>query len=139
MDCLKDYLIEKNHPELDNIPTSDLNEILKNFYSEVRKKTNDLDNQDDAEMSGEYKNSTPRAIRAVLVRYFKDTRGIDIIRNEQFISSNEMFLAMTKTNKEKGLGDINSYPPINEADLSLITEYFKKKMYGAPDPGYSNR
>ena len=48
--------------------------------------------------------------------------------------SNEMFLAMTKSNKEKGLGSIASYPPIVESDMNTIIEYFKK-MYGNPDPG----
>ena len=37
-------------------------------------------------------------------------RGIDIIKNEQFIKANDMFLAMTKVNKEQGLGEIESYP-----------------------------
>ena len=45
-----------------------------------------------------------------------------------------MFLAMTKVNKQNGLGDIVSYPPIEDADMRKISDYFKQKMYSNPDP-----
>ena len=36
-----------------------------------------------------------------------------------------MFTAMTKANKEVGLGDVESYPPIEEADMRTLTAYIK--------------
>ena len=45
-----------------------------------------------------------------------------------------LLLSITKVNKEKGLGEINSYPPINDADMKKLAQYFKQKMYGDPDP-----
>ena len=41
---------------------------------------------------------------------------------------------MTRSNKEKGLGNISSYPPIVDPDMDLIVKDFKAKMYGNPDP-----
>ena len=46
VDCFKDYLVENNYPQLAKIATSDLNDVLKNFYSEVRKKKTNPDDSD---------------------------------------------------------------------------------------------
>ena len=74
--------------------------------------------------------------RSALTRYFKDERSIDIIRNEKFLKYNEMFVAVAKVNKELGLGNIESYPPINDADHKKLSQYFKIKMHANPDPKY---
>ena len=128
VNCFKEYFIECNHLQLEYIPNGDLPNILMNFCREVKKKkpVNDKDTE-------KYKNTTFRYICGGLAQYLKDTRKIDIIKNEDFLCTNEMFLAKTKVNRENGLGDINSYPPIVPIDLKLISEYFKKKMYGNPN------
>ena len=131
VNCLKGYLIEKNHPDLNNIPNIELNEILGNFYTELKKKKVDTN---DEQTSDEYRNTTLRCIRGALVHYFKDIRGIDIIKNETFLTSNEMFLAMMKVNKEKGLGDIVSYRPVVPTDMQKIAEYIKRVMYRDQNP-----
>ena len=41
---------------------------------------------------------------------------------------------MTRVNKEKGLGEIVGFPPIEGAHFKAISEYFKIKMYGNIDP-----
>ena len=51
-----------------------------------------------------------------------------------FIEANDMFFALTNVNKEKGLGDVSSYPPIVEADMKKLRDFFKATMYGNPDP-----
>ena len=44
-----------------------------------------------------------------------------------------MFICMTKVNKENCLGDIESYPPVEEADVEKLTQHFKDKINGPPD------
>ena len=44
-----------------------------------------------------------------------------------------MFLGMTKINKE-GLGEIISYPPIKDADMKTLKEYFQFNMTGNANP-----
>ena len=58
---------------------------------------------------------------AALTRNFKKDRGIDIINNKLFVGANMMFTAITKANKEIGLGDVESYSPIEDADLRMLT------------------
>ena len=100
---------------------------MLNFYPELKKKKRNQSDENDVENTAEYKNSTLRAIRAVLVRYFKDTRRVDIIHSEMVIKANDMFLALTNINKEKGLGYISSYPPIVDTDMKKLRDYFKVK------------
>ena len=129
VNCFKDYLIEQNHPNFEDIPNTDLPNILKNFYSKVKKRKTVTDGQD----SEDYNNTTFRCIHGGHSYYFKDTHKTDIIKNKDFLCANDMFLAMAKVNKQNGLGNINSYPPIVPSDLKLISDYFKRKMYGNPD------
>ena len=68
------------------------------FYCELRKKK--LVDPDDPD-SRNYKTSTLKAICGALARFFKDERGINIIKNETFLKPNDMFTAMTKVNKEQ--------------------------------------
>ena len=105
---------------------------MLNFHPELKKKKPNQSDGNDVENIAAYKNSTLRAIRAVLVRYFKDTKRVHII--QMFIEDNDMFLALINVNKEKGLGDVSSYPTIVDTDMKKLRDYFKAKMYGNPDP-----
>ena len=122
--CFTDYLIEKSHPTIDQLSDVQLDQILETFYAEVKKK-------DDGTY---YRTSSLPCLRAALTRYFKEKRQIDIIKSDVFLKSNMMFQAMMKVNKEDGFGEVRSYPPILHADITKITQYFKTKMYGNPDP-----
>lgn len=122
--CFQDYLSEKNLADAYTIPTSDLPDILEQFYTELRK----------ADGQGEYKISTLKCIRAALNRFFKETCSLDIIANPKFIRSNEMFQGVTKKAKEEGRGETNSMPPIEPEDLQRISEYFQQNMNGPPNP-----
>lgn len=138
--CFTDYLLEKDLPKIENISTETLPFILEQFYSEVRKKESTAsppneqateEEKDDAKL---YKNTTLKAIRAALTRYFKETKSIDIINNESFIRANEIFDGMQKINKEKGKGNVISKPPIDDCDLMKISHYFRQGMNGPPNP-----
>ena len=49
-------------------------------------------------------------------------------KNEMFLRADDMFTSQTKVNKEVGLGEIESYPHINDADLILAVDYFNKNI-----------
>ena len=68
---------------------------------------------------------------------FKEQQ-IDIIKNELFVKCNDILKGFTNNKKEKGLGEMVSYPPIEDPDLVLITAYFERKMEGPPDPKNSS-
>ena len=44
-----------------------------------------------------------------------------------------MFTGITKMNKEKGLGEIESNPPIEAPDMAKLTNYFKQNLTGPPN------
>ena len=130
-------MIEKTYPPLNELTNKQLALILCDFYVEVKKKNVEDYEEEDAEqeeLKTSYKTTTLHAIRGALTRYFKDTRQIDIRSDPMFIKANEMFLGKMKQNKQKGLGKIDNKPPINDSDLKLIAEYFKKTMAGPPNP-----
>ena len=91
--------------------------MLEDFYIEVKKKNTNPDDPN----KGAYKTQTLKCIHAALGRFFKEHRGIDIIKNELFIKANDIFLGMTKDNKQKGLREVGSYPPIDESDVKTLT------------------
>ena len=41
-----------------------------------------------------------------------------------------MFEGVTKINKEVGLGNIRSHPPIDDSDPCKLNDYFKQEMEG---------
>ena len=146
VDCLKDYLDEKNLPPIDLLTEQNLPEILSDFYTELKKKgksskTKKVTKQSDeptvsnttdgnTESSDEYKNSTLNCIRAALNRHFKETLGIDIIKNTNFTKTNEMFRGVAKQGRREGRGDITSKEPITEIDMEKLSSYFVTNMQG---------
>lgn len=138
LNCFTEYLEEKNLPLIETIEKEALPAILEQFYSEVRiketKNSPESVEDDDEDTSRLYKNTTLKAIRGALARYFKETLSIDIISSEPFIRANQIFEGVQKINKEKGKGNIVSKPPIDDTDLAKITEYFKAGMAGPPNP-----
>lgn len=137
INCFTDYLQEKELPTIDELTIQNLPGILEQFYSEVRKKEVRDDPEGAAENSEElgklYKNTTLKAIRSALTRYFKDKLCIDIISNEAFIRANSIFAGIQKINKALGKGNVVSKPPLEDIDLKKITDYFKEGMSGPPN------
>ena len=150
INCFKDFLFETGLPELDLLQPKDLPEILENFYSSVCKKPKDepSESEEQGAVGGVskgpdlpkrdtkycYKNTTMKAIRAGLNRYFKEKFSIDIINNESFIRANALFSGVLQMNKEQGLGDIVSKSDISDADMEILRMRFNASLSGAPDP-----
>ena len=136
--CLREYLIKKHLPNIEDLSNPDLAEVLGNFYLEAKKKKvqygEDPDDREQQEISESYKTTSLRAARGAFTRFFKDERKIDIRTHEDFIESNQIFLSQTKVNKEKGLGKIDSKPAITDQDMKKIHEYFKWIIQGAVNP-----
>ena len=134
--CLNDYLKEKQLPNIDDITTEDLPSVLGDFYFSARKKRISEDGttpSPDKIRLTYYKNSSLKSGRAALNRYFKGTRGIDIISSEKFIKSNQMFQAVTKKGKKEGRGETESKQPISDEDMSTLSTYFINSMRGPPN------
>ena len=141
--CFKEYLTEKQLKPKEQLSNAELASVLSDFYVELRKKkvkkiTHKLGQDgkvvpehDDRDY---YKNTSLKCLRAALNCHFKATRNIDIINNEIFIQSNEMFQGVTKKGKCKGRDEIESKLPIEEEDMEKISNYFKKNMRGPPNP-----
>ena len=134
MNCFKKYLNKKKLPGADDIPNADLPEILESFYCEVEKSAGKTSAKFEDDEQKTYKNTTMRTIRAALARYYHDNRSIDIITNEAFVRSNQIFKGIQKINKKKGFGKIESKSPITETDMEKITNYFLTHMNGPPNP-----
>ena len=100
--CLKEYLIEKQLPELDLLTNEQLGEILGNFYVEAKKKKvgylpeGEDENNPESASNDNYKTTSLRAARGAFTRYFRDSRKIDIRTHPDFLESNEIFIGKTK-------------------------------------------
>lgn len=143
LNCFKDYLLEKNYNTMEELTNDELPLVLEQFYTEVRKKEGKSnperekampENDDDDDPNRLYKNTTLKAIRGALARYFKEKRSIDIISSEKFLRANEIFQGVQTINKQFGKGNIVNKPPIDDADLAKITEYFETGMNGPTNP-----
>ena len=110
IDVFKTFLSERNLPEVEEISDLDLPNAIEDFYVSLRskrkleekeaKKSIEDDKEDSQDTVSDlnddnedcmYSNSTMKAIRAALNRYFKDTRKIDITSNAAFINANGIF------------------------------------------------
>ena len=120
--------MRKNYANLEDIENDDLPNILTNFYTEVSKKKKGVNGD------FEYKNTTLKCIRAAINRHFRETQSLDIIADHHFIAANEMFKGIQQKGKNEGRGEVESLPSIEEGDFQKLSNYFKEKMQGPPDP-----
>ena len=119
------YLSAKQLPEADDIPPKDIDGILHSYYSAIQPQLKDDEN--DAVQ-------TTKCICTALNHYFRKNRGIDIVKDTDFVRSNEMFKAICIESKKSGKGVKKSYPPISPIDLERIAEYFCYDHITNPDP-----
>ena len=92
------------------VSKSKLNEILKNFYVEVRK----VD-------GGQYKKNTLNSIRFGLQRKFKQLNSdMDIIADTDFTECNLTFKAQCVQLKKNGLANTDHKPPISPEDIQKL-------------------
>ena len=97
---LKKYLHVKSLPKLEDIVVVDLPEILFNFYIEIKPKNNE-----------DYAVQTLKCIRTALNRYFKIEKGIDIIKNPEFVRPNEMFKGVCVQRSQEIYRENNIFRP----------------------------
>lgn len=122
MKCLNDYISEKEIAKsIDDITDDKLPDLLFDFYTEVRSTKNQT-----------YKNTTLRCLRAGINRYIKEKRSINIVEDQRFIKSNEMFKGVQKEGKKIGKGSIKHKEIIESEDMERLRDFFTRYM--APDP-----
>ena len=102
MGCFREYLTQKQLSQPEAIEVVDLPEILETFYSEVQKKGRNK-NKENVEEEESYKNTTLRTMRAAIARFYRETRSLDIISNENFIRANAVFTGIQKITKRRVL------------------------------------
>jgi len=110
---LRAYLSEKEEePDFENYTPSQLNSVLSRFYLDTR--------TSDGQM---YKTSSLENFRYGLNRYLKappHLKTFDIIKDSDFLSSNESFKTAISELKTVGKGDVQHYPAIEECDLRKL-------------------
>ena len=119
----KHFLHVKNYSSIEDIQTSDLAQILFEFYNSPQPQKKD-----------DYTVQSLKCICTGLNRYFRKERGIDIAKDSMFVKANEMLKAVQVDAKKKGLGVKRSYLPITPVDLERIAEYFCHDHVTKPDP-----
>ena len=118
-----DYLALKQLPSLEELEISQLDDILSDFYCQVKP----IKEED-------YAVQTLKCMRSSLNRWFRKEKGIDIVTDPRFVKANEMMKAVQVNSKKKGKGVCKSYPPITPIDLERIAEYFSHDHVTLPSP-----
>ena len=121
--CFELYLKEKGLGDEPSITDAELPGILTNFYTDLRKTDGDL-----------YKISSLKSLCAGLNRHFKQTRGIDIVQDKEFLKPNKLFDAVKVDTKKKGKGVTVSKKAIRNDDMRVVAEYFSYNQRLKPDP-----
>ena len=117
------FLQLKGLSKVEDLDDSELSEVLFDYYSSVQPQKKD-----------EYSVQSLKCMRAGLNRYFKKSRGIDIIADPAFVKANQMFEAVKVDAKKNGRGVKKSTPAISDIDLERIAEYFCHDHISRPDP-----
>ncbi|XP_071480598.1 uncharacterized protein KIAA1958-like [Diadema antillarum] len=86
-----------------------LDGLLSQFYAGARNKKGEL-----------YSKKSMQAIRFGLQRHFMETRGVDIVKGEQFPRSNKTFKALLVKLKASGKANVKHHPPITSDDMVRI-------------------
>ena len=122
---LNEYIRQKNgglQLTIDDIGTEELPQVMYEFYTDARYKSSN-----DGKLE-KYKNTTLNSIRAGINRHLKDTRGVDIMKDERFVKSNQMFKAVKKENKKDGHGNVDHKISITASDMEKLDRYFRGYM-----------
>lgn len=113
VNVFKSWLKEQLKPEeFENLSKSDLAVVLREFYATVR--TAD---------SQHYSMSSYVCMRAGINRYINDPpyrRNFNIMRDSEFNSANNVFLATLKKLKKEGKDATESHPAISPVDMQKL-------------------
>ena len=104
-----DYVKEKKLTEPEE--KKELAQTLKTICVEARKKE-----------GSSYSMGTLKTLRFGLDRYFKSTRGIEIINDVEFNEANKVFTAQCIQLKKDGQAKVQHKPPILDDDLKKLYE-----------------
>ena len=117
----REYLQVSELPQLEMIDTAQLPDILKDWFFNICRTDDD-----------DYKVSTMKCARAALNRYFKETRGLNIIEHPDFTQVCEYFKGIIKDHRAKGLGKTDSKPPMEPEDMEKLQHHFVSKTQVNP-------
>ncbi|XP_043936510.1 uncharacterized protein LOC122809249 [Protopterus annectens] len=95
--------------DIKTAPAEEINSVLRKFYGEVRNGT-----------GAEYSVSSLFELRAGLNRYINSpdvNRGLNIISDPQFTSSNNVFVAVVKRCRKERENLVAHHPALSESDL----------------------
>ena len=124
---LKHFIQVKSLPELIDQDAVQLDNVLSDYYCAVQAQKNS------DEIKEKYSVQSLKCMRAALNRHFRKQQGIDIVKDQDFIKSNEMFKAVCVESKKAGKGVKKLYPLISQIDLERIAEYFCYDHVAKPD------
>ncbi|PIK42410.1 hypothetical protein BSL78_20736 [Apostichopus japonicus] len=109
--------------DFEQLDVPELASLLRRFYGEVRK-------QD----GSSYANKTYRGLRAAIHRHLTGApynRHVNIMRDKDFQSANNVYIGMMKKIKREGLDVSCQKPPISEGDLKTM---FESKVLSTDNP-----
>lgn len=110
VNVLREYLKEKElETNFEDFDKSFLNNVLRKFYVEVRKRDGDF-----------YKKSALNSIRFALNRYLQTTRKIDIINDPDFRLSDEVFRAQSVELVRLGKGSVDHVNDMSVEDIKKL-------------------
>ena len=105
---------------LEELSSEELNELLTAFYPNARKKNGE-----------NYKKSALMALRSGLQRHFLFKKNINIISDQEFSKSNQVYEAAIVELKRQGFGNVEHHNAISKEDLRKIQLSYNPAV---PDP-----
>ena len=108
---LTEYTVERNMSlsDLYELPKCDLNDFLRHFYMEARKKDGSL-----------YTRNAIIAIRYGLQKHFSQTCASDIVNDSEFATSCEVFSAVVVSLKKQGKAATQHKQPLSSDDFNKL-------------------
>jgi hypothetical protein len=104
------YLKDKQLPEdFENWTKQELDSLLRCFYAEVMNTHGEM-----------YKRTSLLSIRSSIMRHLSKTSSIDIIKDNEFNSSNDMFSSMCKFTVKEGKGVVVYKDDIDHSDIRKL-------------------
>ncbi|XP_030837911.1 uncharacterized protein LOC100891607 isoform X2 [Strongylocentrotus purpuratus] len=100
---------KRENVNFEDIDNKALDVLLSNFYKAARNKKGDL-----------YALKSMQSIRFGLQRYFLESRGIDIIRSDEFSLSHKTFGAVSRKLKRFGKDKVRHHPQITVDDMARM-------------------
>ena len=99
----------RNDKSLEELSSAELNELLSAFYLNARKKTGE-----------NYKKSALMGVRFGLQRHFLLKKNVNIISDQEFSKSNQVYEAAIVELKRQGFGNVEHHNAISKEDLQKI-------------------